>query len=185
MERKCSSPSYTLPYDSKHYSLKYDLWTLDPNVYVFNFKLIHQNLALPQQSIYVSRDGGRSTNQWRPIYENEAIDVYRFVAMKDVLFGISMNQKIYFYADRQLNIISAQRYEHNSKIILSHFNPAHIFKLLKAVLVPQETHVMVADSCRGYAEWVPYTPLPWTFPSLKLDIHTPIIEMRATRLDTP
>ncbi|KII61046.1 hypothetical protein RF11_10979 [Thelohanellus kitauei] len=109
------------------YSLKYDLWIGDPNLCLFTFERYGTNLTLTEQLIYVSRDGGNTRVLWRPTFHNNPIYVDEIIPMNDVLFAVSKINKTYFYADKQLNVFSFNRYEQDAILVPSLFDSAYIY----------------------------------------------------------
>ncbi|KII68273.1 hypothetical protein RF11_06713 [Thelohanellus kitauei] len=82
------------------------------------------------QTLYVSKDGGKSFSLWKPMHDGKTIFVDQFITIKDVLFGESSFDRLFFYADNELNIFSIQKYEINGLLVPSDFYPSYIIKLV-------------------------------------------------------
>ncbi|KII65441.1 hypothetical protein RF11_08092 [Thelohanellus kitauei] len=112
------------------YNLRYKFWKDAPNYWLLFFYEKKTESTVSNQILLVSKDGGVSFNRWRPTYNEKPLSVDKFFAAKSAVFGLSEVNQTFFYADKDLNIFFAQRYDENESIILSNFDLAYVIKIV-------------------------------------------------------
>ncbi|KII61119.1 Vacuolar protein sorting/targeting protein 10 [Thelohanellus kitauei] len=112
------------------YDLKYVFWIEAPNYLLIYFRKTNEASDTPNERIYLSKDGGNSFTLWSPTYNGNPIYIDEFVATKNILFGKSNINRLFFYVDSNLKILSAEPLERNELAIPSLFNPPYIIKLV-------------------------------------------------------
>ncbi|KII73899.1 hypothetical protein RF11_15600 [Thelohanellus kitauei] len=83
------------------------------------------------QTILVSKNGGKSFSSWIPRYDRNPIFVDRFIPTKNFLYAESSTNKKFFYADSDLILTSIQTYESRASISPSTYDPSYLYKLLR------------------------------------------------------
>ncbi|KII62413.1 hypothetical protein RF11_05409 [Thelohanellus kitauei] len=80
---------------------------------------------------YVLKNGEKSFIQLIPSYHDKPIHLDDLTANESTLFGISRINRTFFFADRDLNIISVKIYDKYSLISPSVYDPTYILKITK------------------------------------------------------
>ncbi|KII63540.1 hypothetical protein RF11_16347 [Thelohanellus kitauei] len=101
----------------------------DPNYILLNFHHNTDKSDPKNQILYVWKDGEISLTPWKITIDEKAVYVDEFVAINNILFGVSRLGQQFFYVDNKSNIFSVQTYNIYESVIPSDFEPSYIYKL--------------------------------------------------------
>ncbi|KII72863.1 hypothetical protein RF11_15523 [Thelohanellus kitauei] len=92
-----------------------------------------------KQISYVPKYGGQPIMRYRPTYCRKPLYGHKFFATKEVLYGITDLNTIFFYVDKMFNIIQTNRNQKYGLQMPSPFDPSYIIEILIMTGLVSET----------------------------------------------
>ncbi|KII72862.1 hypothetical protein RF11_15522 [Thelohanellus kitauei] len=130
----------TFDYFENH-ELPQEFWKLTEKYYLVIFYKLYAEPESIDQITFISKNREKSFISHKPTYIGKPLYSHTFYGAKNILYGISDLNQIFFYADNELNIFPAKPYERDGLAIQSPYDPIYIFKMVvKNLTVSQSTN---------------------------------------------